>query len=136
MYKDYTFEIENYDKPIEEEANQNPWLLHHKFRLIIIGKSGSGPGTQLLWGKHRLNDDLTYKDSGKPINRVDEAAYHHDVCYLKNKNTKTRNEVCDANMLKELDDIENPSIRERIEKGLLKQLLKIKKDLEWELTPP
>ncbi|GIY65909.1 uncharacterized protein CDAR_317341 [Caerostris darwini] len=274
MYKDYAFEIENYDKPIEEEANQNPLLPYHKFRLIIIGKSGSGkttvmlniirkimdnfdvlyicaknihepkyqkliddytkyediekedidlickklskkdkkalledfqkykketvfvsdlsefitfedldetkknlivfddcllekdqslieqlylqgrhknasniylaqcyfpipkvirdnsnysPGTQLLWGKTRLNSDLTYKDFSKPVNKVDKAAYNHDVCYLKNKDIKVRNEVCDQNMVKELDDIENPTIRERIERGIVKPIIKAKK---------
>ncbi|GBN48631.1 hypothetical protein AVEN_140029-1 [Araneus ventricosus] len=84
--------------------------------MHLPGHNFTGPGTQLLWGKHRLNNDLSYKDRSKPINRVDEAGYHHDVCYLKNKDTKTRNEVCDTNMLKELDAIEKPSIRERIER--------------------
>ena len=38
------------------------------------------PGTKL---KKRLNPDLTPKKWSKPVNRVDKAAYHHDVCYLK-----------------------------------------------------
>ncbi|GBM60754.1 Putative uncharacterized transposon-derived protein F54H12.3 [Araneus ventricosus] len=76
----------------------------------------TGPGTQLLWGKTRLNPDLSYKDWSKPINGVDEASYHHDICYLKNKDTKIRNEVCDKNMIEEMDAIKNPTIRERIER--------------------
>ena len=44
-------------------------------------------------GKTRLNPDLSYKDSSKPINRIDESAYRHDICYLQNEDTKTRNEV-------------------------------------------
>ena len=71
----------------------------------------TGPFTNL---KKRLNPDLTPKEWSKPINRVDKAAYHHDICYLKNMDTKTRNEVCDKNMLKELKGIYNPTIRERV----------------------
>ena len=50
----------------------------------------------------------------KPVNRVDKAAYHHDVCYLKNDDTATRNAVCHKNMLKELEGIYNPTLRERL----------------------
>ncbi|GIY77727.1 DUF5679 domain-containing protein [Caerostris darwini] len=95
--------------------------------MHLPGHNFTGPGTQLLWGKTRLNSDLTYKDFSKPINRVDKSAYNHDVCYSKNKDTKVRNEVCDQNMLKELDDIENPTIRERIERGIVKPIIKAKK---------
>ena len=35
------------------------------------------PGTN--HGK-RLNEDLTPKKWSKPINRVDQAAYYHDIC--------------------------------------------------------
>ncbi|GFY22438.1 uncharacterized protein TNCV_2176991 [Trichonephila clavipes] len=58
---------------------------------------------------------------------VDEAAYKHDVCYIKNKDTKTRNEVCDSDMIKELDDIPNPTIRERLERAVVKPIIKAKK---------
>ncbi|GBM60239.1 hypothetical protein AVEN_273541-1 [Araneus ventricosus] len=95
--------------------------------MHLPGHNFTGPGTQLLWGKHRLNDDLSYKDWSKPINRVDEASYHHDVCFLENKDTKTRNEVCDTNMLKEMGDIKNPTIRERFERAIVKPLIKAKK---------
>lgn len=83
----------------------------------------TGPGTQLLQGKTRLNPDLTFKEWSKPINRVDEAAYRHDVCYLKNKDTKTRNDLCDKQMLKELDEIPNPTLRERIDRGIVKPII-------------
>ena len=39
------------------------------------------------------------------VNCVDKAAYHHDICYLKNYDTATRNAVCNKNMLKELNII-------------------------------
>ena len=40
-----------------------------------------------------------------------------------NNDTATRNAVCDKNMLKELEGIYNPSIRERMERGLVSTLI-------------
>ena len=79
--------------------------------MHLPGHNFTGPGTKL---KKRLNQDLTPKEWSKPVNRVDKAAYHHDVCYLKNDDTATRNAVCDKNMLKELKGIYNPTLRERL----------------------
>ncbi|GBO36550.1 hypothetical protein AVEN_166995-1 [Araneus ventricosus] len=97
------------------------------FEMHLPGHQFTGPGTQLLRGKTRLNPDLTPKEWSKPINRVDESAYSHDVCYLKNKDTETRNKVCDSNMIKELDEIPNPTIRERVERAIVKPIIKAKK---------
>ena len=88
--------------------------------MHLPGHNFMGPGTKL---NKRLNPDLTPKKWSKPINRVDKAAYHHDLCYLKNNDTATRNAVCDKNMLKELKGIYNPSIRERMERGLVSTLI-------------
>ena len=77
--------------------------------MHLPGHNFTGPGTKL---KKRLNPDLTPKEWSKPINRIDKAAYHHDICYLKNMDTKTRNDVCDKNMLDEMKGIQIPSIRE------------------------
>ena len=51
-----------------------------------------------------------------PINKVDNAAYHHDLCYSKHDDIKTRNDFCDKTMLGELNVIVNPTLRERIDK--------------------
>ena len=61
-----------------------------------------------------------------PINRVDNAAYHHDLCYSKHDDTKTRNEVCDKTMLSELSGILNPNLRERIDKSIVGKLIRAK----------
>ena len=53
-----------------------------------------------------------------PINRVDNAAYHHDLCYSKHYDTKTGNEVCYKTMLGELSGIVTPTLRERIDKKI------------------
>ena len=44
-----------------------------------------------------------------PINRVDNAAYHHDLCYSIPDDTKTRNQVCGKTMLNELNEIVKPN---------------------------
>ena len=88
--------------------------------MHLPGHNFTGPGTKL---DKRLNPYLTPKKWSKPINRVDKAAYHHDLCYLKNNDTATRNAVCDKNMLKQLKGIFNPTIREKMERGLVSSLI-------------
>ena len=92
--------------------------------MHLFGHNFTGPGTKL---NKRLNPDLTPKEWSKPINRIDKSAYHHDICYLKNTDTKTRNEVCDANMLNEMKAIQNPTIRERAERAVVSSLIGTKK---------
>ena len=60
--------------------------------MHLPGHNFTGPGTKL---KKRLNPDLTPKEWRRPMNRVDEAAKNHGICYMKNSDTKTRNDVCD-----------------------------------------
>ena len=69
------------------------------FEMHLPGHNFTGPGTKL---KKQLNPDLTPKKWSMPVNRVDKASYHHNICYLKNDDTATRNAICDKNMLKEL----------------------------------
>ena len=88
--------------------------------IHLPGHNFTGPSTKL---NKRLNPDLTPKKWSKPINRVDKAAYHHDLCYLKNNDAATINAVCDKNMLKELEGIYNSTIRERMERGLVSTLI-------------
>ena len=83
----------------------------------------TGPGTKL---KKRFNPDLTPKKWSKPVNRVDKAAYHPDIYYLKNDDTATRNAVCDKNMLKELKGICNPKLRERLDKSIVSKFIGMK----------
>ena len=59
------------------------------------------------------------KEWSMPIDRVDNAAYHYDLCYSKRDDTKTRNEVCDKTMLDKLNGIVNPTLRERIHKSIV-----------------
>ena len=48
--------------------------------------------------------------------------------------TATRNNVCDKNMLQEMKDIYNPTLRERMERGLVSTLIGTKKRFGWGVT--
>ena len=91
--------------------------------MHLPGHYFTGPGTKL---NKRLNPDGTPKEWSMPINRVDNAAYHHDLCYSKHDDSKTRNEICDKTMLGELSEICNPTLRERIDKSIVGKLIRAK----------
>jgi hypothetical protein len=82
----------------------------------------AGPGTKL---EYRLNSDNTPKEWSKPVDRVDEAAYHHDLAYAAHSDTANRN-VADRVMLQELDSIDNPTMREKIERAIVKPIINAK----------
>ena len=73
-----------------------------------------------------MNPDGTPKEWSIPISIVDHAAFHHDLCYSKHDDTKTRNEVCDNTMRGELNGIMNPTVRERIDKSIIGKLINAK----------
>ena len=50
------------------------------FETHLPGHNFTGPGTKL---NKRLNPNGTLKEWSLPINRADNAAYHHDLCYSK-----------------------------------------------------
>ena len=93
------------------------------FEMHLPGHNFTGPGTKRY---KRLNPDGTPKEWSIPINRVDNAVYHHDLCYSKDDDTKTRNVVCDKTMLGELSSIVNPTLRARIDKSIIGKLIKAK----------
>ena len=91
--------------------------------MRVPGHNITGSGIKLYT---RLNPDGTSKEWSIPINRVDNAAYHHDLCYSKHDDTKTRNEICDKTMHGELNGIVNPTLREIIDKSIVGKLIKAK----------
>ena len=91
--------------------------------MHLPGHNFTGPGTKL---NKKLNPDGTPKEWSMPINRVDNTAYHHDLCYSKHDDTKTRNEVCAKTMLGELSGIINQTLRERIDKAIVGKLINAK----------
>ena len=96
----------------------NKFINNLPVEMHLPGHNFTGPGTKL---NKRLNPDLTPKKWSKPINRVDN-------------DTATRNAVCDKNMLKELKGIYNPTIRERMERGLVSSLIGTKARFGWGLN--
>ena len=92
----------------------NPLVNKLPFEMHLPGHNFTGPGTKL---DKRLNPDGTPKEWSKPINRVDNAAYHHYLCYSKHDDTKTTNEVG------ELSGIVNHTLRERIDKAIVGKLI-------------
>ena len=91
--------------------------------MHLPGHNFTRPGTKLYT---RLNPDGTPKEWSIPINRVDNPAYHHNLCYSKHDDTKTRNEVCDKTMLGELNGIVNQTLREQIDKSIVGNSLMLK----------
>ena len=87
----------------------------------LPGHNFTGPGTRL---DLRLNPDNTPKEDSKPINRVDAASYKHDLAY-RNNDITSRHEA-DRKMIQELDSIQNPTFRERIERMFVKKALQTK----------
>ena len=81
------------------------------FEMNLPGHNFTGSGTKLY---KRLNSDGTQTEWSILISRVDNAAYHHALCYSKHDDTNTRNEVCDKTMLNELNEIVNPTLREEL----------------------
>ena len=81
--------------------------------MHLPGHIFAGPEIKL---DNRFNSDGTPKKWSIPINRVDNATYHHDLCYSKHDGAKTRHEVLDKTMLNELNGIVNPTLWERIDK--------------------
>ena len=106
----------------------NKFINNLPVEMHLPGHNFTGPSTKL---NKRLKPDLTPKEWSKPVNRVDKATYNHDVYYLKNNDSASRNAVCDKNMLKELKGIYSPSIKEKIERSLVSSLIGTKARFRW-----
>jgi hypothetical protein len=87
--------------------------------MHIPGYNFAGPFTKL---GIRLNADRTPKAWSKPINRVDEACYRHDLKYAERADTAWRL-IADRELLAELDAIPNPTAEERAARALIKRVI-------------
>ena len=108
---------------IKSDATGGSFLNKLPFEMHLPGHNFTGPRIKLYTG---LNSDVTPKEWSIPINRVDNAAYHHDLCYSIHDDTKTGNEVCGKTMLEKLNGIVNPTLRERIDKSIVGKLINAK----------
>jgi len=98
-----------------------PWA-KYPGEMHLPGMNFEGPGTRL---DLRLDSSGRPRPDSIPVDRVNEAAYRHDMAYAAFPDTKTRN-VADRVMVNELNEIPNPSLRERAERAVIKPILSTK----------
>ena len=77
--------------------------------------SFEGPGTKL---NKRLDSNKNPLPHSKPVNKLDEIAMNHDICYEKYPKTKERNNICDKKML---DDIKSNKKTSSINEFLMRR---------------
>ena len=73
------------EKETAGESFLNSLVNKLPFEMHLPGHNFTGTGTKLY---KRLNPDRTPKELSIPINRVDNAACHHDLGYSKHEDTK------------------------------------------------
>ncbi|ESP01452.1 hypothetical protein LOTGIDRAFT_157638 [Lottia gigantea] len=91
----------------------------------LPGHNYTGPGTRL---DLRLDENDNPKPGEEPVNRVDAAALKHDILY-RNKDVTFRHQA-DKQMIDELENIPNPTFKEKLQRALIVKLLKAKLKLE------
>ena len=98
-----------------------PWA---KFpgEMHIPGMNFAGPGTNL---DKRLTSTDAYQEWSKPVDRVDNAAYHHDLAYKYFDDKQTRN-LADQMMIEEMNSIQNPTQKEINERKIIKPIISTK----------
>ena len=101
----------------------NTFVNKSSSEMHLLGHKFTGPGTNLC---KRLISNATPKEWSTPINRIDNAAYHHDLCYSKHDDTKPRNQVNDKTMLNELNGKVNTTSSERIDKSIVVKFINAK----------
>lgn len=111
--------------------NNLPFELHlHKGNPARKTHNFTGPGTQ-LWRRLDKNDNP--KAWSLPVNKVDAVSLKHDLCYRDHSDTKTRNSLCDQNMLESLKNITNPTVGEKFDRALVTPIIGAKKRFGWGL---
>lgn len=90
--------------------------------LHLPGYSFCGPGTNL---DKRLDEADNPKPWSKPTNRVDEVCMKHDIAYGKTT-TLTEKHKADSEMLYNLSLIQNPTLREKVDRFIVRNLINAK----------
>ena len=107
------------------------------FNKTNVKHNFTGPGSHIDKRLVNYNDIInSYNETGNlnidpiptsdsiPINRIDQAAMKHDVKYISNY-LRDRH-VADVEMIHEINNIPNPTFRERLESGIVKAIMKTK----------
>ena len=87
----------------------------------LPGHNYTGPGTRLDLRLEPGGSPVP-KSGEEPINRVDAAAFRHDIAYRNFQDIERRHSA-DRQMIAELDAIENPTFREKVERMFVKKAL-------------
>ena len=100
------------------------WVLpNHKY---------TGPYNPL---DEQLDEQDIPRPGQEPYNAVDAISMRHDICYRDHAKEKGGKHKCDDVMLNELTTLHPKTVRERIDKGLVKTLIGAKRKLglgiEW-----
>ena len=101
--------------------------LRPKKGFVLPSHKYTGPYNPL---NEQLDENENPLPRQEPFNSVDAISMHHDICYRDN-NTKNGKQKCDDKMLLELNLLEPKTIRERIDKDLVRKLISTKKRLGW-----
>jgi hypothetical protein len=91
--------------------------------LHLPDASFMSPGTRL--DKRLESNGITPKPNSLAIDRVDKAAYHHDLAESAFKDAKIRNQF-DRIMVKEIAAIDNPTPREQLARKIFKLIINSK----------
>ncbi len=90
--------------------------------LHLPGYSFCGPGTNL---DKRLDEADNPKPWSKPINRVDEVCMRHDIDFGNTTTLEEKHEA-DREMLNNLSLIQNPTLREKVDRFIVKKMISAK----------
>ena len=101
-----------------------------KSGFVLPGHKYTGPYNPL---EEQLDENDIPITGQEPFNAVDAISMRHDICYRDNKTKQNGKKKCDDKMLIELDLLEPKSIREKIDKSLVKGAISTKKRLGWGL---
>jgi Phospholipase A2-like domain len=96
------------------------WLSNKLGEIHLPGHNFTGPGT-------KLDERLARGD--QPVNKIDALAKEHDIAYKESKDKPNKKELrhkADREMIKKLNELENLTIGEHIEKRIVKPVLKTK----------
>ena len=89
----------------------------------LPGMRYCGPGTRV---REKLDELGKPKPGCEPVDRVDEAALKHDIAYASYRDKDHRNEA-DKEFVDDLLHIDNPTMRERLERCIVVPIMFIKR---------
>jgi hypothetical protein len=112
--------------------------LHYKSPFTGKKHNFTGPGTQLqnrlsnyLEIRARETDTPIPREDSIPVNKADEAAMFHDVCYMEHKDKESRSQ-CDNDMIERLKLARkdpNEAFKDKLDAGLIEGLMRAKRFL-------